>query len=156
MRTDPVYVDAPRSTTFADGIEFQDYVCERLGRESIILQNFASKKYQIRRGENLQGWEIKLDQPCLTTGRLSIEVAEKTRTDRDWVASGIMRGDSWLYIQGNYGKLWIFGTKQLQRYVAVKRPELHESYGTVRKFYLAIPEADTIALKTIDTSTEFE
>ena len=150
MRNDPSYPDALCQTSFADGIEFQDFVCERLARDSIILQNFASKKYQLCRGENLQGWEIKLDSRCLDTGRLSIEIAEKSKRDNgNWVDSGIFRGDSWLYIQGNYQRLWVFGTKQLQRYFQQKKPEICESHGTVRKFYIQLPTANAIALRVL-------
>jgi hypothetical protein len=151
MRPDPEYPDASRTTVFAEAIEFQDYVCDRLAREAIILQNFASKKYQYTRGENLQGWEIKLDLTCLKTKRLSIEVAEKSRKDMpNWTPSGIFRGDSWIYIQGNYERLWIFGTKQLQRYFQQRKPETHESFGTVRKFYLDFDTACTVALRVLD------
>lgn len=147
MQHEPNYPTAPRSSTFREGVEFQDWVCLQLARRHVILQNLASKRYQIEVGENLQGFEIKLDLRCSDTGRLSIEIAEKSNAaNAEWVASGIMRADnSWLYIQGNYQALWIFAKSQLRRFYQVKRPDEHESYGTVRKFYLSIRDADTIA-----------
>ena len=78
---DPIYPNAKRPTVFAEGIEFQDFVCKFLAKHHIILQNLASKKYQLAIGENLQGFEIKLDQRCTETGRMSIEIAEKSRAD---------------------------------------------------------------------------
>lgn len=151
MQRDPVYPSAPRTSTFADGIEFQDFVCVLMAERHIILQNLASKKYQYEVGENLQGFEIKLDTRCTETGRLSIEIAEKSNAANDaWVPSGIYRGDnSFVYVQGNYDKVWIFGKNQLQRYHKQKKPTEHESYGTVRKFYIPIAEADVLAIRVL-------
>lgn len=148
---DPIYLTAPRATTFADGIEFQDFVCAELGKQGIILQNFASRKYQFAVGENIQGWEIKLDERCTETGRLSIEIAEKSRsTMPDWTPSGIYRKDNtWLYIQGNCSLLFIFSKAWLQRYHRVKKPPIEESHGTVRKFYLPLPIARLCAVRVL-------
>ena len=145
----PQYRTAPRSDTFEAGLEFQDYVCTRLAREHIILQNLQSKKYQLEIGENVQGFEIKLDARCTETGRLSIEIAEKSDARlASWSESGIYRADnSWLYIQGNYQELFVLGTAWLRRYHAKMKPEEHESHGTVRKFYLPLPEARVWALR---------
>lgn len=151
MHSDPVYVSAPRPTVFAEGIEFQDYVCAHLAHEHIILQNLSSKKYQMMIGENLQGFEIKLDLRCTDTNRLSIEVAEKRDAAHDrWTPSGVCRNDnSWLYIQGNYHLFFIFGKNQLLRYFK-KNPHTDESHGTVRKFYLPFSDAEIMALKIMD------
>lgn len=152
MLHEPSYPTAPRPTTFKDGIEFQDFVCELLASHHIILQNFASKKYQYEVGENLQGFEIKLDRRCTDTNRLSIEVAEKSNANNaDWVNSGICRDDnSWLYIQGNYHVIFIFGKSQLRRYFDQVKPEVAESHGTVKKFYLSFSVARKMALKVIE------
>jgi len=122
---EPVYPDAKSESSFQDGLEFQDFVCEKLAGESIILQNFCSKKYQFAVGENLQGVEIKYDSWCSKSGRISIEVAEKTRNDSSlqWTPSGICREDnSWLYIQGNYKLLFIFAKRFLLNYYNNKNP----------------------------------
>lgn len=155
MLDEPTYPTAPTPTTFKDGIEFQDYVCARMAEHNIILQNFASKRYQLDIGENLQGWEIKLDRRCTETGRLSIEIAEKKDSRQpSWTSSGIFRNDnSWLYIQGNYDVLFIFGKMHLRRYYLQAQPETHESYGTVRKFYIGLDLARRMALKVIDASS---
>ena len=71
------YPDCPDANSFQSGLEFQDFVCLRLAQEHVILQNTGSKLYQLRIGENLQGFEIKLDRRCTETGRLSIEIAEQ-------------------------------------------------------------------------------
>ena len=156
IRPDPVYATAPRETTFKDGIEFQDFVCEQLAMQHIILQNFSSKRYQFDVGENLQGFEIKADMRCTDTGQLSIEIAEKSDSRMPtWTPSGIYRDDnSWLYIQGNYEVLFIFAKNWLLRYHKEKRPHEHESYGTVRKFYLDLDRARRYAIKVIDIALQ--
>ena len=152
--SDPVYPDAKSDSSFQDGMEYQDFVCERLARHHIILQNIASRKFQFEVGENLQGFEIKLDRRCLDTGRLSIEVAEKTAANNPvWVPSGIMRNDnSWLYIQGNYHIVFVFSKKLLLDYHRKKRPEIEKSRGTVQKFYLPLGLARQLAARVFDKS----
>lgn len=152
LRPDPVYPDAKSPTAFQDGLEFQDFVCMHLARHNIILQNVCSKKYQITIGENLQGYEIKFDDLCTKTGRLSIEIAEKPRNDPQllWTPSGICRGDnSWLYIQGNYHTIFIFAKRTLLKYHTQVRPEVTEKMGTIRTFYFPISLAENVAAKVL-------
>jgi len=148
---DPSYPDAKRQTVFAEGIEFQDFVCIKLAEENIILQNMASKKYQYAIGENLQGWEIKLDNLCTQTNRLSIEIAEKSKADNPvWVNSGIYRNDnSWLYIQGNMNVIFIFAKKILVGLHKSKKYEEAE-IPTLRKFYLPMQDAKKYCAKYIE------
>lgn len=150
LKPEPYYPDG-KPGCFERGMEFQDFVCTILAREHIILQNLASKKYQIETGENLQGFEIKLDRRCTDTGRLSIEIAEKTRAEQvDWFPSGIYRDDnSWLYIQGNGQILFIFAKNWLRRW--------HKHYGgectptpTIKAFYIQFEVAKEHAIKWFD------
>lgn len=136
-----VYPDAKHKDPFEMGLEFQDFVCVLLAKHGIILQNIVSKKHQIDTGENLQGFEIKLDTRWTDTGRLSIEIAEKSSaTRKEFVPSGIYRNDnSWLYIQGNYDGLFIFPKKTLILLHKTQRfPE--KEMPTIKTFYL--PELD--------------
>jgi hypothetical protein len=151
-RRDPVYPDAKSKTSFQDGLEFQDFVCTQLALYGIILQNLSSKKYQYEVGENLQGFEIKLDERCTDSGRLSIEVAEKTKDDpeRDWTPSGICRNDnSWLYIQGNRQILFVFGKNWLLRYWQEKHPQIVENRPTIRTFFLPFNTAKKGAVRVL-------
>lgn len=150
-KTAPYYPNA-RPRAFEVGIEFQDFVCLELAKDNIILQNLGSKLYQIQVGENLQGFEIKYDERCTDTNRLSIEVAEKSRNDPNlnWTPSGIMRGDnSWLYIQGNYDIIFVFAKNWLQRWHDEKAPEIVEFNGTIRRFFLPFRVAEKMAAKVI-------
>jgi hypothetical protein len=152
LRNEPVYPDAKNATTFRDGVEFQDWVCERLARHGVILQNLASKRWQLQVGENLQGFEIKLDRRCSDTLRLSIEIAERSRNDPSlgWTDSGIYRSDnSWLYVQGNETILFIFARQFLRNYHASTSPRVVEHFGTVRAFYLPFGIAMRHAAKVL-------
>lgn len=147
----PQYPNA-RPDSFEVGLEYQDWVCRLLAREHIILQNLVSRSYQYDVGENLQGFEIKYDERCTDTGRLSIEVAEKVRNDPalSWVPSGIMRNDnSWLYIQGNYDRVYIFAKSTLTRWYAQAEPEVSEYAGILRRFFLPFSLADVLAAKVV-------
>jgi hypothetical protein len=133
-------------------MEFQDWVCVRLAQDGIVLQNLSSKKYQLAVGENIQGFEIKLDTRCTDTGRLSIEVAEKSRRDNErWVDSGIWRNDNtWLYIQGNRDLLFVFPKKALQWWYRKRKPELLDFNGTIRRFFLPMKQARQLACKVYE------
>lgn len=157
MSQAPIYRDAPVPDTFRHGLEFQDFVCLELTKAGVILQNIASKKYQFEVGENLQGFEIKLDRRCTDTGRLSIEVAEKSnRSVAVWTPSGIYRDDnSWIYIQGNYKKFWMFSKRWLRRYVERMnpRPPIKEFNGTVRRFFLGLDVAEEGCIRSWDAAS---
>lgn len=150
----PTYKHSPVRDSFEKGMEFQDYVCLRLAKEGIILQNISSKRFQFEVGENLQGFEIKLDRRCTETEQLSIEVAEKSSRDvLIWTDSGIMREDnSWLYIQGNYDAFWVFARDWLLRYYGAKSPDVSEFNGTIRRWFLPIDHADKYALKKYEAT----
>lgn len=147
---DPVYPNAKSTSSYQDGMEFQDFACAALAKHGVILQNLSSRKWQYKLGENLQGFEIKQDNHCSTTQRLSIEVAEKSNaSDRlPWTPSGIMRSDnSWLYIQGNRTILFVFAKNWLRRYYSEKNPPVTEKMGTIKTFYLPFSQARTYAAK---------
>jgi hypothetical protein len=143
-----MYPHATLINSLERGLEFQDFVCIVLAQRNIILQNISSKKYQFEVGENLQGFEIKLDKRCTDTQRLSIEVAEKSsRNVLAWTPSGIMRDDnSFLYIQGNYECFWVFGKNWLIRYMEEKSPLIEEFNGTIKRFFLDSEVADVGAI----------
>jgi len=153
VQPEPLYLNAKSKTSFQDGLEFQDFVCQQLAARGVVLQNLCSKRYQYEVGENLQGFEIKLDNRCCETKRLSIEIAEKSRDDLslDWSPSGIMRGDNtWLYIQGNRQILFVFARVMLLNYFHSVQPEVLEKRGTIRTFYLPFAVARKHAAKVIE------
>lgn len=152
MKPDTTYPDCKDKKSFESGLEFQDFVCTELMKHGIVLQNLSSKQYQFTIGESLQGFEIKLDRRFLETNRLSIEIAEKSKASVPvWTDSGIYRKDNtWLYIQGNKIRLYIFQKSLLVELHKSGKFIEDESYGTVRKFYLPIDKADKWCAKRID------
>ena len=146
------YPDAPIDT-IAAGNSFEDFVCDKLSEMGLILRTYKSKEYQFNTGENKIGWEIKLDNGVVKYKHLSIEVAEKTRNDPSlrWTPSGIFRNDnSWLYIHGNKELFWILFKPAVVRFAREKNPQIHESHGTVRKFYLEYSDADRLGIRIGD------
>lgn len=147
-----MYPDSKNKNSFADGMEFQDFVVEQFNAWGFYIQLHSSKKYQYERGESVQRTEIKLDNRCTETGRLSVEVSERTRNEDGlpWTPSGIYRKDNTVfYIQGNSEILFLFSKKYLQWWKAKNNPKVEESFGTVQKFYISLADAERIALATI-------
>lgn len=142
------YPTAPRSDSFEIGLKFQDFVTRKLAATGLYIQNYGSKKYQYEYGENQQGFEIKYDELCTKTYRLSIEVAEKVNAaNKEWVPSGIDREDnSWLYIQGNYDLILIFGKIHLKQWCKLYSPKFEIKHGTIKTFYLEAHYANELAL----------
>ena len=95
-----------------NGTEFQDFVFDVLYDHGLPLISYSSKKYQIEKGENKAGIEIKYDKKFAKSGCFWIEIAEKKcKNNPHWIASGIYRTDnSWLYLIGNYEVFYIFPT----------------------------------------------
>ena len=138
------YPDSPH--TVQPGNEFQDLVCTELGKRGIVFSNFVSKKYQLTVGENIQGFEIKLDNRFPDTRQLSIEIAEKSARDRpNWTPSGIYKQDNtWLYIQGCSSGFYIFAKSLLLLLHKDKKKNYkeYEHNGTIKKFHLPLSDAD--------------
>jgi hypothetical protein len=150
------YPSAKSKSSFEDGLEFQDWAVDRLFEIGIMVQTYSSSKHQFQRGESRQGVEIKLDNWCTRSKRLSIEIAEKSRADMPaWTPSGICRDDNtWLYVQGNYEMLFVFAKRSLLflnelREMGVYGYEVHEEYGTLRAFYLPLDDALKHAAKVM-------
>ncbi len=138
------YPDAKHADTLSMGAEFVDFVMETLLRRGVVLQVYTSRKRQYEVGESVQGWEVKLDNRFMETGRLSIEIAEKSKRDIPvWTPSGIYRADNtWIYIQGNFQRFYWFQKNLLIGLHKSGKYQEAESNGTVRKFYLPIADAD--------------
>jgi hypothetical protein len=118
---------------------YQDYVAENLLSEGIPIVSFQSREFQLTRGENALGLEIKYDKKFGDTGRFWIEVAEKSDPEIvTWTPSGIDRDDNaWLYGIGDEYEFFVFSKRTLKRYREVKQPEIViNNMGTSRGFLL--------------------
>jgi len=140
------YPDSKNNDSIEEGKEYQDLVIIECLRRGIPVSTFSSKKYQLEKGEGITRQEIKLDDWCTTSDRLSIETDERIAIDRSWVKSGIYADDNSIwYIQGNQYIVFIFSKKILRL--------LHESLRngqpkyerkeelTLRSFYLPFEDA---------------
>lgn len=127
----------------ACALEFQDFVAEQLYAIGLPLVNYASKKYQIERGENKQGVEIKHDKKFRSTGNFWIEISEKSHPSRkDYFTSGIHRSDNtWLYVIGDYEEIFIFSKEFLKRLHASGRYRTIEN-GTKTSMGFLLPRSD--------------
>ena len=147
------YPDAKQEDSHQDGLEYQDFITDILLKElGISIANYQSKKWQYNKGENPQGIEIKFDSWCSKSSRLSVEIAEKTRTDQmDWIPSGIYRNDNtWIYIQGNYEIVFIYQKSILKMLHSSKKFNWKEKEeNTVRTFYVPFDLAKKYAAKVI-------
>lgn len=130
---------------FNESNEFQDFVCIELIKKGIVLSNMSSKKYQIMKGENVQGFEIKHDKNFRRTKNLYIEYEEKGNiVNENYVVSGINRYDnSWIWVIGDYQGVYLIQKKVLMamhekgRYKYVKN-----GTDTSKGFLLPVADAD--------------
>lgn len=143
------------------GHEFQDFIVEKLISEmGISVSIFQSKKYQFKKGESLQGVEIKYDSrstgdctyfKCSASGNVAIELAEKSHANNyDFIPSGIYRLDnSWLYIVGNYDCAWVFSKKHLILMHKSKKYKEVQTLPTIKNMLLPIADADAYCAKKL-------
>jgi len=144
-----LYPDSKHGDALALGESYQDFVAAVLEKQlGITLHYYHTKSQQYGIGESEEGYEVKLDLPCTETGRLSIEVGEKTRADLPcFTPSGIMRQDNTIwYVQGNRVRIWVF-RKAMLRYVFRRDtyPVISDRPPTIQKFYLPVGIAEVLA-----------
>lgn len=146
----PLYPDAKSLTSLEDGLRFQDFVRPLLLQYGILAVYYTSREYQLKHGESVYGIEIKLDNLCTKTGRLSIEVAEKGRaSNASYVPSGIYRADNtWLYVHGNYERFFVFAKKYLRVAHVSGKYQTHDK-PTIKTFYIPMADAERICLLDI-------
>jgi hypothetical protein len=151
------YPDAKDRDAVEKGLQFQDWVCCLFKeRYNFPIQNMCSRRYQLALGENLQGWEIKLDDLCLQYGRLSIEIAERRHKHMpSWTPSGIFaEPGSTFYAQGNAQFVAVFSTRWLRGYFATAQPEVFTKRDTVQAFYMDLSLAQECAEMIADLRDE--
>lgn len=143
------YANGYYKSKLEQGLEFQDVVTAALYQRGIVVVAYSSRKYQVERGENMLGAEIKRDGNFRNTGNIYIEVSEKSHPSKtEYYPSGIYREDnSWLYVIGDERTVYIFATKYLrlleQRFHHVETP-------TSRGFLMPIQDAKKYCIRKID------
>jgi hypothetical protein len=135
------------------GLEFQDYVVEKLYDIGLPIISYSSKKFQYLIGENKCGFEIKYDRLFRKTGNIYIEIAEKSNKDNlNYIDSGIYRADNtWLYIIGDYTTIYIL-PKKLLKIAHTKNKYREVTTLTSKGFLIPITDIeDFYSIKTIQT-----
>lgn len=168
LRPAPVYPSAPRSSTYEDGAEFLEFATREILRaKQLRITAYMSQRYQYGVGESHQGVEFKLCNVFPSSGRLSIEVFERSRCTPTlgWSPSGILRRDNtWLYVIGNRTMLFAFAAKTLvnmyaesgihaeQTWCACHRTsgQLRGLTGTVSRFFVPLDVAYTQCAFVLD------
>lgn len=139
------------------GLQYQDFIMERMHLIGIVLQPFCSKAAQ-RKGENLFGLEIKRDGKFRKTENLYIEVAEKARPRAgDYVPSGIFRSDNtWLYGIGDELTFFVFAKSTLRNAFAarIKLGYAEKSTPTSKGFVIPVAEANRFLARKITFSLD--
>ena len=135
------------------GLEFQDYVVERLYDAGLPIISYSSKKYQYMIGENKCGFEIKYDRLFRKTGNIYIEIAEKSdKNNKNYINSGIYRDDNtWLYIIGDYNTIYIL-SKKILKLIHTKNKYKEVITPTSKGFLIPISDIEKYySIKTIES-----
>lgn len=124
------------------GRQYEEFVYSLIKRRyGVEIRPCLTYEEQLTVGENYSGIEVKCQERCREYGSLVIECAE-TRSNGEWVASGIWRGDNSRYLAtGDWHTVWMFDIPTLQRNVpTLKRYDKPTSRGHI----LPIPMADRL------------
>lgn len=135
----------------AVGQAFERFIESEFHRRGWDYTPCETRDDQLRYGDALEGIEVKFDDRCSTTGRIAIEVAERTALTRPWTASGIYASsDATLYVQGNYHVVYVFRRADLRDYFESEKPDtINDNPNTVEKFYLSLRDAKALSIATI-------
>lgn len=97
-----------------DTLKYQDFITIQLHKRGWVVNQLASKFYNVTYGESISGIEIKQDKKLKETNNLYIETAEKHNA-KEFVPSGVNRNDNTiLWCIGNYDVAYILSKKQLK------------------------------------------
>lgn len=121
---------------------------------------YEGKENQLR-GESLEGIEVKLDDKIYEyceTGRLYIEMEEKSRVENDkYVESGIYRNDNTkIWLIGDYTIWFLFSKQKLIWLARLDPPFLFrpKPTGTSIGFCIPIKNAKELCLDYVEFSSE--
>jgi len=129
------------SEMLTEGLQFQDFCACEFAKIGIPITNFSSKKYQMEKGENLQGYEFKFDRSFRKTGNLWIELKERADVKREYINSGICRNDNTMfYVMGDYGGVYLM-QKTVLRVMRKQYKEIENTMKTSIGYLLPISKA---------------
>ena len=141
--------------SLSEGEYFQNYVARKFyERVKISIVYYTTQDDQRQIGESVQGIEVKLDNRCTgddgtkPTFQLGIEIGEKTNIHSEmFTPSGIYaKGNTWLYVVGNYMMFWAFSKTELIRLHKSGKYKQFLGVPTMDAFFLPIEDADEYCL----------
>ena len=125
----------------AAGQEYQDFIGDVLCKRGLTIRNYTSRKFQLTKGENLIGLEIKHDTQISVYGNLFIEVAERRDLSMPFFPSGIYAGDAMFYLIGDKERYFLFATNMLRAiHRTGKYPVITIRRNTSQGFKLPVSE----------------
>lgn len=130
---------AYRAAQLEAGTAYQDFIVDLLATSKVLLiQQYASRQYQVAVGESRTGVEIKYQPAYNNTGNLWIETAEKARQrPGEYAKSGIYRSDNtWLWVTGTYDRVWVFPKRTLLLLAGDSRHPIRENKTQTSMGYL--------------------
>lgn len=143
------YADGYYQRKLEQGLQFQDVVTQALYLRGIVVVGYASRQWQVQKGENFLGAEIKRDGYFRQTGNLYLETAEKSHPDnKDYIPSGIFRRDnSWLFVIGDERTIYIFSIKYLRKLAGRYQPVIK---ATSKGVLMPIKEAERYCIRKLE------
>lgn len=97
------------------GKQYQDFVTDELYKIGIIVSCYSSRKYQLYKGESVNGIEIKHDSKFRSTNRFYFEISANNKVGNGYINGGIRKEDNaWLYVIGDEKDIYIFAKSQLR------------------------------------------
>ena len=125
-----------------EGLEFQDFCSIQFAKIGILITNFASKKYQLEKGENIQGYEFKFDKKFRKTGNFWIETEERTNINKEYIKSGINRNDNTIfYVIGDYAGVYLM-QKKILIFIQDNYKIIENNMKTSKGYLLPVTKAD--------------
>jgi len=125
-----------------EGLEFQDFCSIQFAKIGIPITNFSSKKYQLEKGENMQGYEFKFDKKFRKTGNFWIETEERSNINKEYIKSGINRNDNTIfYVIGDYSGVYLMQKKVLI-FIQGHYKIIENNVKTSRGYLLSVTKAD--------------
>lgn len=125
------------------GRTFQDHVAELFAGIGLPLTVFSAVENQVKRGESLQGIEIKLDERFKETGNLFIETEERSHPHAEWHRSFFSQSNIWAIAIGDYAQIYVLSVRLLKmirhRYKAVETE-------TSKGFLLPLEDAEKYSI----------
>lgn len=108
---------------------FQDFAVDALHRLlNLGIYVYESKKFQISKGESVQGFEFKYDSYFHTSKRLWIELQERKYTWNPYVPGGILKeNNTWMYCIGDEAIFYVIPVRHLRDYRDKYKPEDREN-----------------------------